>query len=630
MRTISRLTPPRPIAAFWAALAPYVRLALLFPRAHRGLAIALALGVMLGTALPLAMTVAIGGLVGSVPEAIGSGSDSEAARTSIGWLIAVGGLIVGTQALFRARAAVAYSLGLRLNQYLALRVMRALNRPFGIAHLEDPATQDLVRRTGALSGTEGYSPGAAVGALTFEAGNWLLTLGYVAVLARFNMWLAGGLVLVVLVASHVQRRDYLRVTKVVVGQAGVVRRADYWRDLGLSPGAAKEVRVWGLTDWLTGRFADEFRRVMVPAWAERARGTPMFVVTILSVATGIFVVLAFAAVAATRGEIGLDELVVYALAAPGVTAILARGNHDFLLANGTDVLPAVLELERIGRDRTPVGGAAGGASANGMPARAIDLGGVTFRYAGSDTDVLTELDLSIDAGRSLAIVGANGAGKTTLVKLLARLYEPTEGEITVDGVGLREIDPRAWQRQISAIFQDFSRYELTARDNVTFGAVERAGDERALVAAAERAGALEFVNELSGGWETRLSRQYAGGAELSDGQWQRLALARALFAAAGQASVLVLDEPTAHLDVRAEAALYDDFLELTQGLTTVIISHRFSTVRNADRIVVLENGRVVEDGTHDSLLALDERYAEMFNVQAARFQDASAQEPVDV
>jgi ATP-binding cassette subfamily B protein len=216
-------------------------------------------------------------------------------------------------------------------------------------------------------------------------------------------------------------------------------------------------------------------------------------------------------------------------------------------------------------------------------------------------------------------VGENGAGKTTLVKLICRLYEPTGGRITVDGADLAELAPAEWHRRVAAIFQDFARYQLSARDNVSMGAPWLAGDMDKLRAAARRAGALDLIEALPRGWDTVLSRAYEGGVDLSGGQWQRIALARAMFAVEGGARVLILDEPTASLDVRAEAELYDRFLEITEGLTTVLISHRFSTVRRADRIVVLEGGRLVESGSHGELMEEGGRYAAMFRVQAERF-----------
>ena len=250
-----------------------------------------------------------------------------------------------------------------------------------------------------------------------------------------------------------------------------------------------------------------------------------------------------------------------------------------------------------------------------------------MRYPGQKGEALSHVDLHIPAGRSLAIVGANGAGKTTLVKLLCGLYRPTAGRVSVDGIDLDHIEPESWQRRVAAIYQDFARLHLSARDNVGMGSIELLNGPdvgktaRALRLAAERAGILDVVESLPEGWDTILSREYEGGVDLSGGQWQRIALARALFAVEGGARVLVLDEPTANLDVRAEAQLYDRFLEITAGLTTVLISHRFSTVRRADHIVVLERGTIVERGTHDELVALGGRYAEMFRLQAERFEE---------
>lgn len=201
---------------------------------------------------------------------------------------------------------------------------------------------------------------------------------------------------------------------------------------------------------------------------------------------------------------------------------------------------------------------------------------------------------------------------------MAGLYEPTEGLITVDGVDLRDLDQRAWQRQIAVIFEDFVRFELPARENVGFGSVAHLDDGAALTRAASKTGADTIIDDLPFGWDTVLSRQYAQGVDLSGGEWQRIALARCHLAIEAGARILVLDEPTASLDVRAEAEFYERFVEVTEGLTTILISHRFSTVRAASRIVVLDGGRIREDGSHQELLSLGGMYAEMFRLQAGR------------
>jgi ATP-binding cassette subfamily B protein len=267
---------------------------------------------------------------------------------------------------------------------------------------------------------------------------------------------------------------------------------------------------------------------------------------------------------------------------------------------------------------------ASGTSADGLPADGIRFESVGYRYPGGGAPVFEGLDLELAAGRSLALVGVNGAGKTTLVTLLARLREPSAGRITVDGIDLRDLDAGSWQRQVAVVNQDFGRYPLTVRENIAFRDLAAEGlgrgfDEAALERAADRAGALEFVRALPEGWDTICSPGYQGGTDLSGGQWQRIALARALYAAERGARVLVLDEPSAHLDIRAEAAFYGRFLELTSGLTTMIISHRFATVRRAGRIAVLDSGRITELGSHDELVAAGRTYAEMFALQAVRF-----------
>ncbi|NKB67838.1 MAG: ATP-binding cassette domain-containing protein [Candidatus Latescibacteria bacterium] len=247
----------------------------------------------------------------------------------------------------------------------------------------------------------------------------------------------------------------------------------------------------------------------------------------------------------------------------------------------------------------------------------IQFDQVSFSYPGTDTEILTNLSFTLHPGQTVALVGTNGAGKTSLVKLLARYYDPTQGAIRIDGVDLRQFEPTAWQREIGVIFQDFIRYELTARENIGFGQMDQLQNQERIQVAADKGGADSFIEQLTNQYETMLGRTFAEGVELSGGQWQKLALSRAFMR---EAQILILDEPTAALDALAEYEMYERFAELTQARTTLFISHRFSTVRMADHILVLDEGCLVEEGSHDRLMAQGGQYAQMFKVQAERYR----------
>jgi ATP-binding cassette subfamily B protein len=249
--------------------------------------------------------------------------------------------------------------------------------------------------------------------------------------------------------------------------------------------------------------------------------------------------------------------------------------------------------------------------------RGIECDGVTFVYPGMQLPVIRELHLQIKAGERLAVLGDNGAGKTTLIKLIMGLYKPTSGRILLDGIDLRNYDSAQWREEVSVVFQDFVRYHLTVRDNVGFGRLEALEDDRALEKAIRQSRAERFVDRLPQRLEQVVGRRFAGGVELSRGEWQRLALARA-YIRCGQ--VLILDEPAAALDSRAECELFKRVLALPVGGTVILISHRFSTVRMADRIVVLGGGKIREEGTHAELLARRGGYAEMFELQARGYR----------
>jgi len=259
---------------------------------------------------------------------------------------------------------------------------------------------------------------------------------------------------------------------------------------------------------------------------------------------------------------------------------------------------------------------------NALPApRPIQQGfefrDVCFSYPGSDRLALNRLNFHLNPRERVALIGENGQGKTTIVKLITRLYDPTQGEILLDGVDLREYDLEDLYREIGVIFQDFMRYEMTARENIAVGKIEDIADLPQLKTAAQKSLADEVIAKLPAGYEQMLGRRFEGGLDLSGGEWQKLALARAYLR---DAQLLVLDEPTAALDARSEYQVFQRFAELTSGKMALFISHRFSTVRMADRIVVLENGNIAEEGTHEKLTRMGGRYAEMFELQAASYR----------
>jgi ABC-type multidrug transport system fused ATPase/permease subunit len=311
------------------------------------------------------------------------------------------------------------------------------------------------------------------------------------------------------------------------------------------------------------------------------------------------------------GRIGLGAATTYLQAAVGASAV-AFGGLSWAL--DTAAAPAAATL-RLPAEMAAAGALAPGANRphqRGSAAPEVRFRAVTFGYGPDQPPVLAGVDLTVPAGTSMAVVGVNGAGKTTMAKLLCRLYDPQQGSIEVDGVDIRDLDLADYRQTVTAVFQDFVRYELPLRDNVA----PMGADDAVVSAALTAAGAAGLV-----GLDTVLARGYQDGTDLSGGQWQRVALARALAAVRQGARVVLLDEPTAALDVRGEAEIFDRILTETRGCTTILVSHRFSTVRKADRICVLEHGRVVELGTHTELMALAGRYRTMFELQASRFTE---------
>jgi ABC-type multidrug transport system fused ATPase/permease subunit len=572
------------------------------PKADARLAAAWWTTLVLRGTLPAAFAVAMGVLVGAVQR-----GDPLA-----GPLTLAGTIFVLLQVLSPIHEAVSGNLGDRTATRLYDRLTEACVRPPGMGHLEDPTlTSDL---TVARDFDLGMTAPPLSMSMDFIANGMVEMIGGLAcavILAGYAWWAP-----IVLAGAWLGTHWFLRESAVWRDRnteevRAAQRDADYAYRLAVDPPASKELRLFGLTGWIIDRFAARRTRLHELQYAAtRLRERPIMWSLALVAAANI-VVFWFLASAAADGRISLGEAVVYVQSAIGVSMI-GFGGFSWALDGASAPVAAVLRLQSA---MNPAGALeSGGRSAEAMPAREIRLRDVTFAYpAASGQPVLEHLNLTIPAASSLAIVGQNGAGKTTIAKLLCRLYDPQSGAIEVDGVDIRELDLSSWRSRVTAVFQDFMRLELPLRDNV---APAGAPDE-VVRAALESAGAANLA-EL----HTVLARGYDGGTELSGGQWQRVALARALAAVTLGAGVVLLDEPTAQLDVRGEAEIFDRLLAATRHCTTILISHRFSTVRHADRICVLEHGRAIELGTHDELLALGGRYRTMFDLQAQRFNVA--------
>ncbi|MDQ2761576.1 MAG: ABC transporter ATP-binding protein/permease [Actinomycetota bacterium] len=580
-----------------------------------GWALAVLALILVEALAPNAALVAMARVVGVIPAAARAGLHGAAGTRLILALVLSAGLYALSLLSGPYERMLSTSVKARLTEQMQQRLMHAVCAPIGISHLEDaPTLERLELAQGTLAA---WVPADAPVTLASVIGTRLGGVLACVVVGTFRWWLGLGLLLMWLAVRRPLRRIIVGQVIAYRMQAEAMRRANAFHRTAWRPESSKEMRVFGLGAWMVDGYRRHAREGIETSWRALRKVNPTMAVLGAVVLAGCASTLFVVAHAALRHEVSLQTFYVVVLMLFGTMNAGSITYQDITLEWMLSGLPDVDQLEHdlAGAGRTLPGGRA----PESRPEREVRFRAVHFAYPESEHEVLRGLDLVIPAARSTAIVGLNGAGKTTLVKLLTRLHDPTAGDILADGIPLSELDAGAWQRQVAVVFQDFNRYPVSARENVAFGAPAHAVDQQGIERACARAGADGIVAALPASWETTLSRDYEGGSDLSGGQWQRVALARALFAVAHGARILILDEPTAWLDVRAEAQFFDSFLEIAQGTTTILISHRFSTVRRAEHICLLAGGVLAQEGSHEQLLAQGGPYRNMFHLQAERF-----------
>jgi ATP-binding cassette subfamily B protein len=531
---------------------------------------------------------------------------------------AVGAIALLERALGVVRQLVGARLGIDVNVAIIDKALQ-----LDLRHFEDAEFYDKLTR----ARREASSRPLSLIQSNFQILRNALTLaGYIALLVGFSGWMVLALLAATVPAFVAEAKFSGAAFRLRNWRSPDARRLNYLEYVMANDQHAKEVKLFGLGPLFLGRY----RRLAETFFAEDRRlavrraawGYGLSLVSMVMF-YGCYALIVGATV---KGRLSLGEMTLY-------LAAFRQGQQSFqaiLTAVGgmyedTLYMSNLFEFLEIPTARSasepapvPAAGPVAGAPVAVLAEEGIRFEGVGFRYPGAAAWALRGIDLFVPKGQSLALVGENGAGKTTFIKLLSGLYQPTEGRVRLDGRDLRDWDEAALRKRIGVIFQDFNQYQLLVRENIAVGDVDHLDDELRVKQAVEQGGASELVSSLTEGLETQLGRWFKTGVELSGGQWQKVALARAFMRA--DADVLILDEPTAALDAEAEHAVFQRFRALAHGRTTILISHRFPTVRMADRILVLENGQVIEDGTHAQLLANGARYARLFALQAEGYR----------
>jgi len=498
----------------------------------------------------------------------------------------------------------------RYTHHVSVEVMRKA-AVLDVTVYEDPVFYDRLERA-RVQATDRLAMIQQMGRLIQQA---VTAIAFSAVLVYYSplllLLLVAGIIPAFLGESHFAFLTYAKNFR----QTPIRRQMDYLRQVGGSKEAAKELKLFNLSDYLTGRFSTLSQRIYHENVALNRRRLWWGGLLSLLGQVGYYAAYALSIWRTIEGQYTVGDLTLITAA---IMQAMSNIQQAFSTASGvadqalflTDLL-AFFAMEPAVKSRP------GGLPTPRPIMRGFEFQNVSFAYPGTDRRVLDGFNFILRPGERVALIGENGQGKTTIVKLITRLYDPTEGRVLLDNIDLREYDLADLHAEIGVIFQDFMRYEMTARENIAVGRVELEHAQEEIDYAAEKSLASEVVAKLSDGYDQMLGRRFDGGVDLSGGEWQKFALARAYLR---DAQLLILDDPTASLDARSELEVFGRFAELTTGKMALLISHRFSTVRMADRIVVLEGGRLVEEGSHDKLLALGGRYAGMFEMQAASYR----------
>ena len=576
------------------------------------LTVALALLTLVAGVLPAAMAYVGALIIDAVLTATQIAKDTGVIdMTQVLTLVAIEALIVATvaaaqrgislcQALLRAQ------LGQRVNVMILEKAIT-----LELAQFEDSEFYDKLTRARREASSR---PLSLVNRTFGLAQNMISLLSYGLLLVQFSPWAVLILVLAGLPVFIAETRFSGQAFKLFRWRSPETRMQIYLESVIAREDNVKEVKLFGLGPLLLERYRDIFRRLYTAdrALAIRRDGWGFVLGLIGTVALyGAYAWIAFAAVVSriTLGQMTM-YLMLFRQGQSAVSAILSAigGMYEDNLYLST--LYEYLE--------TPVGNTSGVKVSGPQPRDGVRFENVSFTYPGATRAALVDIDLHIHPGESLALVGENGSGKTTLIKLLTRLYSPDRGRILLDGLDLNEWDENTLRQRIGVIFQDFSRYQFLVGENIGAGDVRHFDDQQRWEEAADKGMADSFVKDLPSGYDTQLGKWFKDGHELSGGQWQKIALSRAFMRT--DADILVLDEPTAAMDAGAEAKIFEHFRKLTQNRIAILISHRFSTVRMASQIIVIENGRVIERGTHEELMKLNGHYANLFSLQAAGYR----------